>query len=89
MEFVRGMDHGDLPTGRVTNYVASKPSIGYIIESASRRLSRRMSTSIRLLGLRCSTRTEGAYRSLDLFQTYDGLSLTDTTIVAYMQREGD
>jgi predicted nucleic acid-binding protein len=27
MEIVRGMDHGDLPTGRVTNYIVLETAV--------------------------------------------------------------
>lgn len=43
VEIVRGIDHGDLPTGQVTNYITPKPSIGIIPGNATRRPLRRTS----------------------------------------------
>ncbi|RLM41294.1 PIN domain-containing protein [Haloarcula sp. Atlit-47R] len=89
MEIVRGMDHGDLPTGHVTNYVALE-TLNWIhnrkrqqkaVETYER-LNRSAGFEVRQAAQKDFT------NALDLFETYDGLSLGDATIAAYMQREG-
>lgn len=89
MEIVRRMDHGELPTGRVTNYIILE-TLNWIhnrkhqqtaVETYER-LNRSAGFEIHHAAQKDFT------RALDLFQTYDGLSCGDATIAAYMQRSG-
>ena len=88
MEIVRGMDHGDLPTGRVTNYIALE-TLNWIHNR--KRHEKAVETYERLnqsAGFEILHAAQKDFTSaLSLFQTYDGLSFGDATIVAYMQRE--
>jgi predicted nucleic acid-binding protein len=89
MEIVRGMDHGDLPTGHVTNYVALE-TLNWIHNRKRQqkaveiyeRLNQSAGFEVRQAAQKDFT------NALDLFETYDGLSLGDATIAAYMRREG-
>ncbi|RLM32595.1 type II toxin-antitoxin system VapC family toxin (plasmid) [Haloarcula sp. KBTZ06] len=89
MEIVRGMDHGDLPTGHVTNYVALE-TLNWIHNR--KRQQKAVETYERLnqsAGFEVRQAAQKDFtNALDLFETYDGLSLGDATIAAYMQREG-
>jgi predicted nucleic acid-binding protein len=89
MEIVRGMDHGDLPTGHVTNYVALE-TINWIHNR--KRQQKAVETYERLnqsAGFEVRQAAQKDFtNALDLFETYDGLSLGDATIAAYMRREG-
>ena len=89
MEIVRGMDHDDLPTGRVMNYI--------ILETLNcihdrKRHAKAIETYERLnqsAGFEVLHAAQKDFPSaVDLFQTYDGLAFGDATIAAYMQREG-
>jgi predicted nucleic acid-binding protein len=88
MEIVRGMDHGDLPTGRVTNYVVLE-TLNWI-HSRQRHVTA-TETHERLkqsAGFEVVHAAQKDFPSAsELFQTYDGLSFGDATIAAYMQRE--
>ncbi|WP_018258817.1 type II toxin-antitoxin system VapC family toxin [Halomicrobium katesii] len=89
MEIVRGMDHGDLPTGRVTNYIVLE-TLNWIHNR--KRQQTAVETYDRLnrsAGFEIHHSAQKDFnRALELFQTHDGLSCGDTTIAAYMQREG-
>ncbi|SIR92066.1 hypothetical protein SAMN05421858_4533 [Haladaptatus litoreus] len=89
MEIVRGMDHGDLPTGRVTNYIVLE-TLNWIHNR--KRHGTAAETYERLnqsAGFEILHAAQKDFTSaVTLFQTYDGLSFGDATIVAYMQREG-
>lgn len=89
MEIVRGMDHGDLPTGRVTNYIALE-TFNWIHNR--KRHQKAVETYERLnqsAGFEILHAAQKDFTSaVTLFQTYEGLSLGDATIAAYMQREG-
>ncbi|NHN63811.1 PIN domain-containing protein [Haloarcula sp. JP-Z28] len=89
MEIVRGMDHGDLPTGHVTNYVALE-TLNWIHNR--KRQQKAVETYERLnqsAGFEVRQAAQKDFtNALDLFETYDGLSLGDATIAAYMRREG-
>jgi uncharacterized protein len=89
MEIVRGMDHGDLPTGRVTNYVVLE-TLNWIHNR--KRHETAVETYERLnqsAGFEVLHAAQKDFNSaVTLFQTYEGLSFGDATIVAYMQREG-
>jgi predicted nucleic acid-binding protein len=88
MEIVRGMDHGDLPTGRLTNYIALE-TLNWIHNR--KRHEKAVETYERLnqsAGFEILHAAQKDFTSaLSLFQTYDGLSFGDATIAAYMQRE--
>ncbi len=89
MEIVRGMDHGDLPTGRVTNYIVLE-TLNWIHNR--KRHSKAVETYERLnqsAGFEVLHAAQKDFPSaVNLFQTYKGLSFGDATIAAYMQREG-
>lgn len=89
MEIVRAMDHGDLPTGRVTNYIALE-TLNWIHNR--KRHQKAVETYERLnqsAGFEVLHAAQKDFtNALTLFQTYDGLSFGDATIVAYMEREG-
>jgi len=89
MEIVRGMDHGDLPTGRVTNYIVLE-TLNWIHNR--KRHVKAVETYERLnqsAGFEILHAAQKDFqRAIDLFQTYDRLSFGDATIAAYMQREG-
>jgi len=88
MEIVRGMDHGDLPTARVTNYIALE-TLNWIHNR--KRHEKAVETYERLnqsAGFEILHAAQKDFtRALTLFQTYDGLSFGDATIAAYMHRE--
>jgi predicted nucleic acid-binding protein len=89
MEIVRAMDHGNLPTGRVTNYIALE-TLNWI--HTRKRHSKAVETYERLnqsAGFEVLHAAQKDFPSaLNLFKTYEGLSFGDATIAAYMQREG-
>jgi predicted nucleic acid-binding protein len=88
MEIVRRIDHGDLPTGRVTNYVVLE-TLNWIHtrkhHSTAAETYRRLNQSAGFEVLHAAQKDFS--RAVGLFQTYDGLSFGDATIAAYMQRE--
>ncbi|PSP84496.1 VapC toxin family PIN domain ribonuclease [Halobacteriales archaeon QS_6_64_34] len=88
MEIVRGMDHGDLPTARVTNYIALE-TLNWIHNR--RRHEKAVETYERLnqsAGFEILHAAQKDFTSaLTLFQTCDSLSFGDATIAAYMKRE--
>ena len=89
MEIVHEMDHGGLPTGRVTNYIVLE-TLNWIHNR--KRHEKAVETYERLnqsAGFEVLHAAQKDFPSaVDLFQTYDGLSFGDATIAAYMQREG-
>ena len=89
MEIVHEMDHGDLPTGRVTNYIVLE-TLNWVHNR--KRHEKAVETYERLnqsAGFEVLHAAQKDFPSaVDLFQTYDGLSFGDATIAAYMQREG-
>jgi len=89
MEIIRGMDHGELPTGRVTNYTTLE-TLNWIHSrkrhETARETYKRLNQSA---GFEVVHAAQKDFTSaLSLFETYDGLSFGDATIVAYMQRDG-
>lgn len=85
---VRGMDHGELPTGRVTNYVVLE-TLNWISER--KRHETAVDVFERLKGsagfeIHQAARKDFG-RAVEYFETYEGLSFGDATIVAYMERE--
>ena len=89
MEIVRGMDHGALPTGRVTNDIILE-TLNWIHDR--RRHPTAVETYERLnqsAGFEVLHAAQKDFPSaVDLFQIYEGLSFGDATIAAYIQREG-
>jgi len=83
MEIVRGMDHGDLPTGQVTNYIVLE-TLNWI--HSRKRHKKAIETYQRLnqsAGFEILHAAQKDFSSaLDLFETYDGLSFGDATIAA-------
>jgi hypothetical protein len=88
-EIVRRMDHGELPTGRVTNYVALE-TLNWIHNRKHH--EKAVETYERLnqsAGFEILHAAQKDFTSaVNLFQTYDSLSFGDATIAAYMVREG-
>ena len=88
MEIVRGMDHGDLPTSRVTNYIVLE-TLNWIHNR--KRHAKAVETYERLnqsAGFEVIHAAQKDFlRAVELFETYEGLSFGDATIAAYMQRE--
>lgn len=86
---VREMDRGDLPTGRVTNYVVVE-TLNWIHERQHHRkaveIYERLNESAGFEILQTAQKDFG--RAVELFDTYEGLAFGDATIVAYLQREG-
>ena len=84
---VLGIDRGELPTTRVTNYILLE-SLNWIHER------RRHDIAIDLRGrLSASAGFElvhsaqaDFHRAVELFETYDGIAFGDATLVAYMER---
>ncbi|MFC6990188.1 type II toxin-antitoxin system VapC family toxin [Haloplanus sp. GCM10025708] len=89
MEIVRGMDHGDIPTGRVTNYIVLE-TLNWIHNR--KRYAKAVETYGRLnqsSGFEVlHAARKDFHRAVELFETYEGLSFGDATIAAYMEREG-
>jgi predicted nucleic acid-binding protein len=89
MEIVHGMDHGDLPTGRVTNYIVLE-SLNWIHNR--KRHAKAVETYERLnqsAGFEVlHAAQKDFHRAVELFETYERLSFGDATIAAYMEREG-
>lgn len=88
-EIVRGMDHGDLPTGRVTNYVAHE-TLNWIHarlhHGKATETYERLDESAGFEIVQAARKDFGT--ALEYFEIHDGLSFGDATIAAYMQREG-
>jgi len=86
---VRAIDGGDLPTGRVTNYVLLE-SLNWIHERQRHDiavdLKGRLADSAGFELVHCAQKD--FHRAADLFETHEGLSFGDATVVAYMQRTG-
>jgi len=88
-EIVRGIDHGDLPTVTVTNYVVAE-----LLTLTSEKLGGDVANEL------LDRLVEGAHfeithapktdfnASQALFRRYGELSFVDSTIAAYMDREG-
>ena len=89
IEIVRGMDHGDLPTGRVTNYTVLE-TLNWI--HSRKRHEKAVETYERLnqsAGFEVLHAAQKDFHSaVDLFQSFNKLAFGDATIAAYMEREG-
>jgi predicted nucleic acid-binding protein len=88
MEIVRAMDHGNLPTGPVTNYAALE-TLNWIHNRKHHNTAvetyERLNQSAGFEVLHAAQKD--FTRAMELFQTYQTLSFGDATIVAYMFRE--
>ena len=86
---VRGMDQGDLPTGRVTNYVVLE-TLNWI--HTRQHHAKAVETYDRLTESAGFEVLQAAqkdfHRAVELFETHEGLAFGDATIAAYMEREG-
>jgi hypothetical protein len=89
LEIVRGMDHGQLPTGLVTNYVVLE-ALNWI--HARKHHETAVETYTRLnesAGFEIiHTAQKDFHRAVELFQTYQEFSFGDATIAAYIERAG-
>lgn len=88
-EIVQGMDHGDLPTGRVTNYILLE-TLNWIHARKRHETAvdtrRRLNTSAGFEVVQAAQKD--FHRAVELFETYDGFSFGAATLAAYMHREG-
>lgn len=86
-EIVSGVDHGDLPTGRVTNYVALE-TLNWI--HTRQRHAKAVDVYERLhasAGFEVVQSAQKDFpRAVEFFETYDELAFGDATIAAYMER---
>lgn len=86
---VHGIDGGDLPTARVTNYVLLE-SLNWIHERQRHDiavdLQARLADSAGFELVHCAQKD--FHRAVELFETEGSLSFGDATIAAYMQRAG-
>lgn len=89
LAIVRGMDRGDLPTGRATNYSLLE-TLNWI--HARKRHETAVETYTRLhesAGFEVVHAAQADFhRAVDLFETYERLAFGDATIAAYMERTG-
>jgi predicted nucleic acid-binding protein len=89
METVRGMDHGALPTGRVTNYIVLE-TLNWI--RARERHETAVETYTRLnqsAGFEIIHAAQKDFtNAVELFRTDEGLAFGDATVVAHIHREG-
>jgi predicted nucleic acid-binding protein len=89
MEIVRGIDHGELPTARVTNYIILE-TLNWI--HTRKRHETAIETYERLnqsAGFEVLHAAQKDFTTaVDRFQTHESLSFGDATIAAYMEREG-
>ena len=84
---VLGVDRGELPTTRVTNYVLLE-SLNWIHERRRHEIAvdlrNRLSASA---GFELVHSAQADFhRAVELFETYDGIAFGDATLVAYMER---
>jgi hypothetical protein len=87
LEIVRRMDHGELPTGRVTNYIVQE-TLNWIhnrkrhAKAAEMYEQLNQSAGFEII----HTAQKDFHRAVEVFRAYEGLSFGDSTIVAYMRR---
>jgi predicted nucleic acid-binding protein len=88
-EIVRGIDSGDLPRSRVTDYVMVE-TLNLINERQRHDIAADLFTRLNeSAGYELVQAADKDFRrALELFQTYEPLSLGDATIAAYMERTG-
>jgi predicted nucleic acid-binding protein len=84
---VRGIDRGDLPTGRVTNYVVLE-TMNMLHERQHHDVARDLYDRLdRSAGFELVHAAQKDFaRAVELFGTYDELAFGDATLVAYMDR---
>lgn len=86
---VYAVDRGDLPTGRITNYVLLE-SLNWIHERQRHDIAVDLRTRLsNSAGFELvHSPQKDFHRAVELFETYEELSFGDATIAAYMEREG-
>lgn len=88
-QIVHGIDGGELPTARVSNYVVLE-SLNWIHERQRHAiavdLQDRLTRSAGFEVDHCAQKD--FHRAVELFEGHETLSFGDATIVAYMQRTG-
>lgn len=89
VDIVHGIDSGDLPTGRITNYVLLE-SLNWIHERQRHDIAvdlrSRLSASAGFELVHAAQKD--FHRAVELFEDHAGLAFGDATTVAYMEREG-
>lgn len=88
-EIIRAIDRGDLPTGRVTNYVVLE-TLNWIHERNRHATAvdfyTRLTESAGFEIVQCAQKDY--HRATDLFETHDTPAFDDATIAADMDRTG-
>ena len=88
-EIVRAIDRGDLPTGRVTNYVALE-TLNWIHERKRHATAvdfyPRLTRSAGFEIVHCAQKDY--HRAVKLFETHNTPAFGDATIAAYINRTG-
>lgn len=86
---VRGIDHGELPTGRVTNYVVLE-TLNWIHTRQRHQQAVEMHARLNAsAGIELVQAAQKDFpRALEFFESNVGLSFGDATIAAYMERTG-
>lgn len=88
-EIMHAIDHEDLPTGRVTNYIVLE-TLNWLHERMRHDLAvdtyQRLNSSAGFELIHAAQKDFS--RAIDLYETYEGLAFGDATIAAYMEREG-
>lgn len=86
-DIIQTIDRGDLPTGRVTNYVVLE-TLNWIHERKRHATAvdfyTRLTESAGFEIVHCAQKDY--YRATDLFETHDTPAFGDATIAAYMNR---
>ena len=87
-EIVAAIDHGDLPTGRITNYIVAEV-LNFTLERRGQQYALEVYERIKQsAGFEIVHAARKDFpRALELFETYDGLSFVDATVAGYMNRE--
>ena len=85
---VSGIDSGDLPTARVTNYVVAEV-LNFIHERHTHAFAFEVYQRVeQSAGFEVVHAAKTDYTAaVELFETYEGLSFVDATIAAYLHRE--
>ena len=85
---VDGIDGGELPSVRVTNYVVTE-TLNYIHERQHHELAVELYDRLaEATGFELVHAPKADFsRAVELFEQYDGLAFADATIAAYMERE--
>lgn len=86
-ELIRGIDHGELPTGRLTNYVVGEV-LKYVHERHQHETALDLHDRLKRgtgFDFVHATQSDFAHAE-EIFHRYDELSFVDATIVSYMDR---